>query len=157
MRKFYVLTIGLFYLSKTLSENYRPRSDSVYVDYLTNDYLLTERDIWNDIATNTNLKDLLKKISSEHLNLFSNSFITSEPFNDQLLLNGKKFVDEQMVEVNLNMRVVKENYLNGYTNPESSKKQILEMAMQNSNTTLFDRLYDSVMREDVFAYIKSVI
>lgn len=158
MRKLFVLFIGLSsFFSLTLSENDQQKSDLVYVDLLTNQYLLTEQGIWNDIASNANLKDVIQKIHSEHLNLFSNSFLTSEQSYDRLSLNGKDFFGENIADVNLKIRVVKDNYLHESTDPDSLKKEILEMAMLNSNTTLIDSIYESVIREDFFGYIKMVI
>lgn len=157
MANLVVLLIGLSLLGLTLSEHDHQRSEDVYVNYLRNDYLLTERDIWNDIASNKNLKGVIQKIHSEHSKLFSNSFLTGESLSDKRLLNGKNTIDEYMSDVKLKMRVVKENYLHDSTDPESLKKEILEMAMQNSNTTLVDRIYDSVVREDFFGFVKTVI
>lgn len=158
MRNLFVLLIGLSFISLTLSENDNRRSeDLVYVDFLTTNYLRTELDIWKDIASNANLKDVIRKIHSEHLALFSNQFLTTKQIHDQLLLNEKNFFDVTIDDVNLNIRLVKENYLHDSADPESLKKEILEMAMNNSNTTLLDIIYDSVVKEDLFVYIKTVI
>lgn len=157
MKKLFVLLIGLSFFSRTLSENGNQKSDLVYVDLLTNNYLLTAMDIWNDIASNTNLKDVIQKIHSEHLKLFSNSFLTSEPSYDPLLLNGKNFFDENIADVNLKIRAAKEHYLHASPDPESLKKEILDMAMQSRNTSLIDSIYDTLIREDIFGYIKMVI
>lgn len=149
--------LGLCFVSLTLSEMDNQKSNSVYVDFLTNNYLLTEMDIWNDIASNANLRDVTQKIHSVHLNLFSNSFVSSQQSYDPLLLNGKNFFDANVAEVNLKVKVVKENYLRDSTDPASLKKEILGMATTNSNTTLINSIYDSVIREDFFGYIKTVM
>lgn len=157
MGKIFVLLVGLSFVSLTLSEMDNQISDSVYVDFLTNNYLLTQKDIWNDIASNANLKDVTQKIHSVHLNLFSNSFLSSQQSYDPLLINGKNFFDANVAELNLKIRVAKEKYLRDSTDPAALKKEILDMATNNSNTTLINSIYDSVIREDFFGYIKMVI
>lgn len=156
MKKLFVLLIGLSFFSQTLSENENRKSDLVYVDFLTNHYSLTVMDIWTDIASNTNLKDVIQKIHSEHLKLFSNSFLTSEPSHDPLLLNGMNFIDEHVADVNLKVKVAKEHYLHDSADPESLKKEILDMAMHSRNTSSIDSIYEIIIREDVFGYIKMV-
>lgn len=157
MRKLFVLFIGLYFFSQTLSEIANQKSDSIYVDFLTDNYLLTEIDIWNDISSKANLKDVIQKIHSEHLNLFWNPLFTSEQSDNRLSFNGKNFFDESVADVKSKIKVVRDNYLHDSTDPESLKKQILDMAMINSNTTLIDSIYDSVVKEDFFGYIKMVI
>lgn len=153
-----VLVVCLSFFGLTFCEHDHQRSEEVYVDYLRNDYLLTERDIWNDIATNNkDLTEVIQKIHSEHSKLFSNSFLTGESLSDKRLLNGKNIIDNYVADVNSKMKAVKENYLHDSTDPDSLKNEILQMAMQNSNTTLIDRLYDTVVREDFFGYVKTVI
>ncbi|KAG4078104.1 hypothetical protein HA402_002155 [Bradysia odoriphaga] len=156
MANLVVLLIGLSLLGHTLSEHDHQRSEEVYVDYLRNDYLLTERDIWNDIASNKNLKEVIQKIHSEHSKLFFNSFVTSESLSDKRLLNGKNIIEEYVADVQLKMKRVKWNYLHNSTDPDYLKEDILAMAMQNSNATLVDRIYDSVVREDFFGYVKTI-
>lgn len=159
MWKFFVLLVGLSVFHLTLSENSYKKSDLVYVDLLTENYMATAKDIWNDIESNANLKDVIQKIHSEHLSLFyhvSNSFLTSEYILDRLFLNEKNLFYDKISEVNLRIDVVKENYLHDSADPESLKREIIEMAMHNSNTTLIDSIYDAVIGDDFFGYFKMV-
>lgn len=157
MKALHVISIGLSILSLVLCDNYHEISDVVFVDYLTNDYLLTEMNIWNDISSNKHLKEVIQKVQSEHLNLFSNSFLASETTRNALFLNRKESIGELIAEVNVNMKTVKENYLRNTIDSETSRGRILEMAKHNANTTLIDRIYDSVTQEDYFGYVGTVI
>lgn len=157
LKTLFAFSIGLSILMRLTScENDHQNSDSVYVDYLTDNYLLIEMDVWKDIASNRDVKEVINKIQNVHLNLFSDPFLISEPPTDDIFLNGKNFIDQQRAEVNLYVRTVTENYLRSPIDVDGRKKEILEMATHNSNTTLMDTMYEAVTKEDFFGYVNTV-
>ncbi|KAJ6649489.1 hypothetical protein Bhyg_04725 [Pseudolycoriella hygida] len=152
MRELFVMLFGLSVVSLTQCENVNPKSDSIYIDYLTNKYLLTETEIWNDIASNVNIKDVIQKIHREHLELFNNLFLIEERSQERLLLIGKNLHD-YMTTVNTKITLVKDNYLHDSGDPESLKKEIIDMATTNRNTALLESHFE-LAKDDYFGYVK---